>query len=119
MKEVGHFEVKSWAIFPIIGIVLYPTMINFGAMIVAHTYQGELFTSSTRGLSSAWGTLLGGAVAAVTIQLYEPFESHNMDRYTYLIYSLAAFVGFLYCLKYAPESKGKTFDEIQKMMVSK
>lgn len=77
----------------------------------------ELFPNRIRGLAISFVGLINSAVSFL-IQLIFPWELNTLgSATTFLIYGLFAVAGFLFILRYVPETKGKTLEELEKQLV--
>lgn len=77
----------------------------------------ELFPNWIRGLAISFVGLINSAVSFL-VQLIFPWELANFgSSMTFLIYGAFAALGLLFILKYVPETKGKSLEELEKMLV--
>lgn len=77
----------------------------------------ELFPNRIRGLAISFVGLINSAVSFL-VQLVFPWELNTLgSATTFLIYGLFAVAGFLFILRYVPETKGKSLEELEKQLV--
>ena len=77
----------------------------------------ELFPNRIRGLAISFVGLINSAVS-FTVQLVFPWELSQIGSGpTFLIYGLFAAVGFIFVMAVLPETKGKSLEELEKILV--
>lgn len=77
----------------------------------------ELFPNKIRGLAISFVGLINSAVS-FTVQLVFPWELANIGNAgTFLIYGLFAIVGLVIVMRLLPETKGKSLEELQSLLV--
>jgi SP family arabinose:H+ symporter-like MFS transporter len=78
----------------------------------------ELFPNWIRGLAISFVGLINSAVSFI-VQLIFPWELEVLgSATTFFIYGVFAFLGLLFIIKKVPETKGKSLEELEKMLVS-
>ncbi|GAB5558752.1 MAG: sugar porter family MFS transporter [Synoicihabitans sp.] len=96
------------------GIILFACAYKFSAGPVMWIMFAELFPTKVRALAitgCAWVTSVSGGV--IVPQLYPLKIEHLGSTTTFLIYGAFCFFGMLALAKLAPETKGKTIEEIE------
>lgn len=96
------------------GIILFACAYKFSAGPVMWIMFAELFPTKVRALAitgCAWVTSVSGGV--IVPQLYPLKIEHLGSTVTFLIYGAFCFGGMLALAKLAPETKGKTIEEIE------
>lgn len=79
----------------------------------------ELFPNRLRGLAISFVGLINSGVS-FTVQLIFPWELATIGSAgTFLIYGLFAAIGLVFILKIVPETKGKSLEELEKILVKK
>jgi len=77
----------------------------------------ELFPNRIRGLAISFVGLINSAVS-FAVQLIFPWELANIGNAgTFLIYGLFAVVGVVIVMRLLPETKGKSLEELQSLLV--
>jgi len=77
----------------------------------------ELFPNRIRGLAISFVGLINSAVS-FTVQLIFPWELANIGNAgTFLIYGLFAIVGLIIVMRLLPETKGRSLEELQTLLV--
>jgi MFS family permease len=77
----------------------------------------ELFPNRIRGVAISFVGLINSTVSFI-VQLVFPWELENFgNSVTFLIYGVFAIVGLGFVLKYLPETKGKSLEELESELV--
>ena len=77
----------------------------------------ELFPNALRGLAISFVGLINSAVS-FGVQLVFPWELENLgNAMTFLIYGVFAVVGLIFVLRIVPETKGKSLEDLEKILV--
>ena len=77
----------------------------------------ELFPNRIRGIAISFVGLINSGVSFL-VQLIFPWELANLGAtFTFAIYGGFAFIGLLIILKFLPETKGKTLEELETILV--
>ena len=77
----------------------------------------ELFPNRLRGLAISFAGLVNSAVS-FGVQLVFPWELENLgNATTFLIYGMFAFAGLLLVLRILPETKDRSLEELEHMLV--
>jgi MFS transporter, SP family, arabinose:H+ symporter len=77
----------------------------------------ELFPNRIRGIAISFVGLINSGVSFL-VQLVFPWELANLGAtMTFAIYGGFAFVGLLIILKFLPETKGKSLEELEAILV--
>jgi len=79
----------------------------------------ELFPNNIRGVAISFVGLINSAVSFI-VQWVFPWELEVLgSAATFLIYGLFAAVGLIFVLKVIPETKGKSLEELEEILVKK
>jgi len=77
----------------------------------------ELFPNQLRGLAISFAGLINSAVS-FGVQLVFPWELENFgNSTTFLIYGLFAIVGLVVVMRILPETKGRSLEELEEILV--
>ena len=77
----------------------------------------ELFPNQLRGLAISFVGLINSAVS-FGVQLVFPWELENLgNATTFLIYGLVAVVGLVFVMRVLPETKGRSLEELEAILV--
>ena len=112
------FDVSCFNWLPLFGLVIYDFAITNGTINVSLAYQGELFSEDVKSLGitvSKVMLMLLSYLAAILFQLL--IESFDRFVIFWIFGSICGFLSFV-IFYFAPESKGKSLEEIQVMLKS-
>ncbi|MGB5590446.1 MAG: sugar porter family MFS transporter [Gammaproteobacteria bacterium] len=77
----------------------------------------ELFPNALRGIAISFVGLINSAVS-FGVQLVFPWELQNLGNAgTFLIYGIFALIGLVVVLRLLPETKGRTLEELEQLLV--
>ena len=77
----------------------------------------ELFPNQLRGLAISFVGLINSAVSFL-VQLVFPWQLANIgNAVTFLIYGLFAVVGLVFVMRILPETKGRSLEELEQILV--
>jgi MFS transporter, SP family, arabinose:H+ symporter len=101
----------------LIGILGFVACFAFSIGPVMWVLFSELFPLKVRGLAISLSGFINSAVSFL-VQLVFPWELANLgSSTTFLIYGLFAAGGFFFILFVIPETKGKSLEELEKILV--
>jgi SP family arabinose:H+ symporter-like MFS transporter len=77
----------------------------------------ELFPNTLRGLAISFVGLINSGIS-FGVQLVFPWELENLgNSTTFLIYGVLAALGFAFIMRILPETKGRSLEELEKILV--
>lgn len=120
MRQVG---IKSFieidATLVLIAILLYVMAfaISFGP--VMWTMLSEIFPSNVKGIAISVVGFFNSLVSYAVTQLF-PWELSNLGpTITFALFAIMALLSLLFVLKYVVETKGKSLEEVQELLIKK
>ncbi|NND48545.1 MAG: MFS transporter, partial [Woeseiaceae bacterium] len=79
----------------------------------------ELFPNQLRGLAISFAGLVNSAVS-FSVQLIFPWELENLgNALTFLIYGIFAVIGLVFVMRILPETKGRSLEELETLLVGR
>ena len=101
----------------LVGILGFVASFAFSIGPVMWVLFSELFPLKVRGLAISFAGFVNSGVSFL-VQLIFPWELATLgSSTTFLIYGLFAAVGFVFILKVVPETKGKSLEELEKILI--
>ena len=109
-------------------VELNPALILFGILGFVASFAvslgpvmwvlfSELFPNQLRGLAISFAGLVNSSVS-FTVQLVFPWELANLgNSATFLIYGAFALVGLVVVVRIFPETKGRSLEELERLLV--
>lgn len=116
--ESGH-DVTNWQALPIAAILMYQLSITMGIIPIPSALLSELFAPNVKSTASCIANTVSAFAAFVTSKTYHPMLQIMTLQYVLLCYSVLLACSMIYCLIFIPETKGKSLQEIQVMMMSR
>jgi MFS family permease len=101
----------------LIGLIIYVASFAISLGPVMWALLSEIFPNKIRGMAISivgfWNSIVSFSVATIFPIELEKLGSSN----TYIIFALFGFLTLLFVLKYVPETKGKSLEELEKLLV--
>lgn len=107
------FAGTSVLIFILLGIAVYAMTLAPITWVVL----SEIFPNRVRGAAMAVATTSLWIASFLLVILFPILNSSLGTHGTFWLYAVICFLGFLFILKKLPETKGKTLEEVERMMV--
>uniref|UniRef100_A0A8D8VR38 Facilitated trehalose transporter Tret1 n=1 Tax=Cacopsylla melanoneura TaxID=428564 RepID=A0A8D8VR38_9HEMI len=98
---------------PFTSITCFAVIYSIGLGPLVPTLQGEFFPSNTRGLAGGVTTITLTVISFLVMKMYQVIIDHYGVYLNYYIYSVGCIVCGVLVYFIIPESKGKTFAQIQ------
>ncbi|KAF2901319.1 hypothetical protein ILUMI_04862 [Ignelater luminosus] len=119
LKENNSSYIKELGWLPITTLVIYNICYSLGLELAPTIYLGELFPTNIKATALGLGdsfSAVNGAIAVKVFQLLVDFEGMFMS---FWIFSGCCSIGLIFIIKYVPETKNKTLEEIQLYLIKK
>ena len=101
----------------LIGILGFVACFAFSLGPVMWVLLSELFPLKIRGLAISVVGFVNSAVS-FGVQFIFPWELSTIgSALTFLIYGAFALIGVIYIIKYLPETKGKSLEELESQLI--
>lgn len=101
----------------LVGIIGFVAFFAISLGPVMWILFSELFPNRLRGLAISFAGFVNSSISFL-VQLVFPWELANIgNAATFLIYGLFALVGFFFVLFLVPETKGKSLEELEEILV--
>jgi MFS family permease len=115
--EILPLGIKLNATLILIGILGFVACFAISIGPVMWVLFSELFPNAIRGLAISFVGLINSAVSFL-VQLVFPWElSYLGSSTTFLIYGLFAAAGLIFIILVIPETKGKSLEELEAILV--
>ncbi|KAL1117432.1 hypothetical protein AAG570_004758 [Ranatra chinensis] len=112
-------ELYSIFWIPYFSIICYTLMVACGTESIIPVLQTELFSNETRGTGSAILFLENAVLSFFILKAYQPLVDGLGLHFLYGSFAIGSLLGSLYVTFCVPETKGMTFDEIQRTIAKK
>lgn len=112
MSTISHGN--SWIFMT--SIMSYCVIFSLGLGPVVNTLKGEIFPTSTKGFGSGLTTMTDTISCFICLKMYQIITDKYGVFLNFWIFSGFSFFGAVVIYYTVPETKGKTFTEIQKCL---
>lgn len=120
VKHQGFIISKAISINPwlvLIGIIGFVASFAVSLGPVMWILFSELFPNRLRGLAISFAGFINSGVSFL-VQLLLPWELANVGNAgTFFIYGLFGAIGLVFILRYLPETKNKSLEELEKVLI--
>ncbi|XP_048001760.1 facilitated trehalose transporter Tret1-like [Leguminivora glycinivorella] len=113
-----HFkvDVSSFAAAPLVCLVFYMILFTLGVGPVPWILVAEMFPVRTKCLASGIASFMCWLAGFVWTRFFREVEASYGIYTAFWILAVCCGFGFIFSAAFLPETKGKTFDEIQEML---
>ncbi|KAF2889067.1 hypothetical protein ILUMI_17106 [Ignelater luminosus] len=114
-----NMDITSLSWLPTAGLSIYLFCNTVGVATLSNIIVGEMFATSIKGIAVPFFSIISSIVNFTVLKFYEPL-SDVWGRYTvFWIFATVCILGALFVLLVLPETKGKSFIEIQRKLNKK
>lgn len=115
MKDDGY-NMTNVYYFPIISLVIFIFAYNIGIGTIPYTLVSELFPQNVKSKAATLTIFSNLIFSFITINIFHYMvDSIGMGE-SFWIFACCSLVGFIFVIKCVPETKGKSFMDIQEML---
>lgn len=116
MQSHNAESVKSWRIVPVVVLCLFIFINSFGCFPIAFVVLGEIFAQSVKDVAAGITMTISG-IAASIITIGFPYLTDAIGNGgVFFLFAGCTALTFLFVLFAIPETKGKSFAEIQLLL---
>ncbi|KAJ8679158.1 hypothetical protein QAD02_014945 [Eretmocerus hayati] len=105
-------DMKSVNLIPLIDLTIFQVVYQIGLGTMPNLLIGELFPTNVKGIAGAIITIFDGLMSFTVTKLFPSVAQGTM----FLIFSGSCFILFIFIYGFIPETKCKTFHEIQEIL---
>ncbi|EFA06747.1 facilitated trehalose transporter Tret1 [Tribolium castaneum] len=109
-------DVRAVNWIPLVGMILYVVFYSFGLGIVPTLMLGELFSASIKGKGLFLMNIVLGLFVSVATKLFHLLDTSFGLFSPFLFFAVSCFVSTVLSVRFVPETKGKTLEEIQQLL---
>lgn len=110
-----NFNVDHLQWLPLTSLCVFMNAFNYGISPVTYTLLGEIFTAEAKKFAAPICQALNFFLTFVLGIIFPRLIVFGMG-FVFMSFAVITFFGFIFVLVYVPETKGKTKDEIIKML---
>ncbi|XP_054258655.1 facilitated trehalose transporter Tret1-like [Macrosteles quadrilineatus] len=115
LKENGN-DVSNITMIPLASVGLFIIIFSLGFGPIPWMMTGELFSSDIKGPCTGMAVGLNWFLAFLVTKLFGPLKTLLGSGITFGMFGVICGVGVVFVLLLVPETKGKSLDEIQRML---
>ena len=116
-EQILQNSIRIQSVFVLVGLILFVASFAISLGPVMWALLSEIFPNKLRGLAISimgfWNSIVSFTVATVFPMELEYLGSGT----TYLLFALFGFLTLLFVLRFVPETKGKSLEEIENTLV--
>lgn len=116
VQDLTTLSTTSITWIPLFSLILYIVSFNFGICSVPWTLLSELFPNNLRQLASFSVSSLCWVMSFVMTSSFNGMNDVLGRAGTFWFFASACLMATTFCIIFVPETKGKTFVEIQEML---
>ncbi|XP_057341838.1 facilitated trehalose transporter Tret1-like isoform X2 [Microplitis mediator] len=107
------YNIESIKLLPLFVIVLFQIVYQIGLGTLPNAIIGELFPTNAKGVAAAGITISDGILGFLVSIFYKQIEDAWGTHTLYFSFAMSCFIGFIFVVFCIPETKNKSFLEIQ------
>ncbi|XP_063930342.1 facilitated trehalose transporter Tret1-like [Zophobas morio] len=121
----AYFYVKDWYPhvvesidwLPITSLVAYNVLFSIGLAFGAVSVLSELFPTSVKAVALGTADTFSVSMGAIASKLFQITKDEFGMYVPFWFFSVCTGVGLIFIVKFVPETKGKTLEEIQQYLI--
>ncbi|XP_001604717.2 facilitated trehalose transporter Tret1 isoform X1 [Nasonia vitripennis] len=115
IKSTGA-DLSSINLLPVFDIIVFQAVYQIGLGTMPNLLIGELFPTNVKGIAGAVIIVFDGLMGFIVSKYYEPIFIRLGGQVVYLFFCVSTLGIFFFIYAYVPETKRKTFLEIQDIL---
>lgn len=116
MEETLLFDISGNSWIFMTSVMTYCIIFSLGLGPLVNTLKGEIFPTSTKGFGSGLTTMTDTISCFICLKMYQVISDSYGVFLNFWIFSIFSFIGAAVIFYIVPETKGKTFLEIQQSL---
>ncbi|KAK4874949.1 hypothetical protein RN001_014309 [Aquatica leii] len=101
---------------PTTGLSLYIALSSLGINSIPGVLQGEMFSINVKSIASSFVIIYGSSISFLLLRFFQPLADKFGTHVMFWFFGGVCVVGFVFGMFVLPETKGKTFSEIQELL---
>lgn len=118
LKDYHSGIIESLEYLPLTALVSYNILFSIGLSFGPIAVLSELFPTSVKAkalcLADSFSVMMGVVVSKFFQLTIDEFQTMSIP---FLVFGMCCLLGFVFVVKYVPETKGKTLEEIQHFLI--
>ncbi|XP_015440414.1 PREDICTED: facilitated trehalose transporter Tret1-like isoform X2 [Dufourea novaeangliae] len=116
MLEARGVDVSAVNYLSVVDVIVFQIAYQIGLGTLTNALIGELFPGEVKGTAGAIVTVFDGILGFTVSKLYQVIGDSFGSHTVYLFFSVSCFLAFLMVVFFVPETKGRTYNEIQVLL---
>lgn len=113
------FDVSSFSLFPVLGIVVFKSCFFFGLGSVPFLLTVELTSTKLRAFATCFFSMVFSSISICAVFFYDISKFYFGDCFPFGVFGLICILGAIVAEYVLFETKGKTLEQIQEEMAPK
>ncbi|XP_076254414.1 facilitated trehalose transporter Tret1-like [Rhynchophorus ferrugineus] len=103
---------------PITALVMYNIMFSIGLSFGMVTVLSELFPTNVKAKALCTADTFSVLMGSIVSKIFQiSFDQTGSMAFPFLFFSICSMIGVIFIIRYMPETKGKTLEEIQQLLI--
>lgn len=119
MLDERDVDVSAANLLPVIVVIAFQIAFQFGLGTLPNALIGELFSTEVKAIAGAIITIFDGVLGFAVSKLYQVIGDLLGNYTVYYFFSVSCLLAFIMVLFIVPETKGRTFREIQELLLGR
>ena len=116
LKFFLEVDVSSITWLPLVGLISFTFVCNMGLSTIPFVFLGELFSVKVKGVAILTG-LITNIIFTFSVTMILPLVSNSVGFHTtFWIFAISCLLGSITVFCIAPETKGKTLEEVLEIL---
>ncbi|KAK5641088.1 hypothetical protein RI129_009635 [Pyrocoelia pectoralis] len=116
LDYLGDVDISSAYWLPTFALTAFVMMAPFGITSLPYVLYGELFTTNAKGAAGTIITIYAGCLSFIVLKSFQPMVNTFGIYVVFWIFACMCLLGTLFGFFILPETKQKSFDEIQDLI---
>lgn len=118
MLDAKGVDVSAANLLPVVDVIVFQVGFQLGLGTLPNALIGELFPTEVKAFAGAIITVFDGVLGFAVSKLYQVIGDLLGAYAVYYFFSASCLLAFLMVILFVPETKGRTFREIQELLQS-
>ncbi|XP_068900518.1 facilitated trehalose transporter Tret1-like [Tenebrio molitor] len=113
IRDLSLLDVSHLGVLPLVGLILFIAFFALGLGGAVNLLLGELFPTNVKAKAACLKNMIFEIGMFVSTKFYQYMADEYSLVVPFFVFAACQFVGFLPCLKYVPQTRNKTLEQIQ------
>lgn len=119
VKSSNPESAEKWGILTVITLCIFVFATGLGISPIAFVIMGEIFRQNVKDVAAGLSMTLNYSLSIVVTLLF-PYISRTFGAAIgFFIFAICSFTSFFFVVFIVPETKGKSFQQIQDLLMKK